>query len=180
MVRVISLDPGKSSGACVIDVTPTGIRLVSGFQVGPGVGSFRELVTVLQEEYDTVSTTIWISEKFSPRPGEGFGHGLDSTLPLVCEGVLIDRDLLPEYRTGEKRWRVPILQYFAGGASKAEKKRRQHAFLKATGFYRTGKDFATADADDFRSSAAHGINYIARELKHRPTFDMIAAWGGEN
>lgn len=174
MGRIISLDPGKSSGACVIDITPTGIHLVKGFQVSPGVGAFRELTTALQEEYDTASTTTWISEKFSPRPGEGFGHSLDSTLPLVCEGVLIDRNLLPEYRVGERRWRSPVLQYFAGGSSKADKKRRQHAFLKANGFYRTGKDFGTADADDFRSAASHGIVYVARELKHRPTFEWLS------
>lgn len=179
MVRVISLDPGKSSGACVIDLTVLGVTLVGGFQVSSGISAFRDLVSALQERYSD-RDTVWISEKFSPRPGAGFSHGLDSTLPLVCEGVLIDRDLLPEYTPGEKRWRAPGLQYFSGGDGKAQKKRNQHAFLKANGFYRTGKDFGTADADDFRSAVSHGINYIARELKHKPTFDMISEWTERN
>lgn len=178
MTRVISVDPGKSSGACVLDVTSNGVDLVQGFQVGPGVNPFRELVTGLQEGY-TTPDTIWIAEKFSPRPGQGFTHGLDSTIPLVCEGVLIDRDLLPEYTPGEKRWRAPILQYLMGGEGKAQKKSRTHAFLKANGFYRTGKDFGTADADDFRSAAAHGIAYLTREVKHRPTFEMVTGWGSD-
>lgn len=176
---VLSIDPGKSSGACVLEIHPTGVSLVQGFQVGMGVSAFRALISDLQRDF-SAPDTIWISEKFSPRPGQGFTHGLDSTLPLVCEGVLIDRELLPEYGPGEKRWRSPSLQYFSGGEGKAQKKSRTHAFLKANGFYRTGKDFGTADADDFRSAAAHGIAYVARELKHRPTWDMIVAWGEEN
>lgn len=179
MTRLISVDPGKSSGGCVLEISPSGTSLVQGFQVGPGVNAFREMISELQMRFSTPDT-IWISEKFSPRPGQGFTHGLDSTLPLVCEGVLIDRDLLPEYTPGERRWRSPTLQYFSGGDGKAQKKSRTHAFLKANGFYRTGKDFSTQDADDFRSAAAHGISYIARELKHKPTFDMIAGNGGGN
>lgn len=115
-----------------------------------------------------------ITEKFTARATKGFSYTTASLEPLRGEGALIALGLMPDYSVAEKRWRDPALQYFAGGSGKAEKKRRQHAFLKANGFYRTGKDFGTADADDVRSAASHGIVYIARELKHRPTFEWLS------
>jgi hypothetical protein len=118
-----------------------------------------------------------IAEKFTARNTRGFSYTTASLEPLRGEGALIALGLMPDYTVSEKRWRDPSLQYFSGGSGKAERKKRQHAFLKANGFYRTGKDFGTADADDYRSSAAHALSYIARELKHKPTFDMIAGNG---
>lgn len=177
---VVSLDPGESSGGAVLRVGDSQpAELLAAYQVDGGVAGFLGLLDTL-EEYRGFAT--WICEKYSPRPSTatGFQQSLKTTLPLVCEGVLIGRDLMPVYSSSEKRYRDPSLQYFSGGTGKAERKKRQHAFLKANGFYRTGKDFGTADADDFRSATAHGINYIARELKHKPTFDMITAWGEEN
>lgn len=131
-------------------------------------------------EVDVPPNLTVISEKFTARNTRGFSYTTASLEPLRGEGALIALGLMPDYTLAEKRWRDPSLQYFAGGSGKAERKKRQHAFLKANGFYRTGKDFGTADADDFRSATAHGINYIARELKHKPTFGMITAWGEEN
>lgn len=125
------------------------------------------------------NTTV-ICEKFTARNTKGFSYTTASLEPLRGEGALIALGLMPDYTMAEKRWRDPSLQYFAGGSGKAERKKRQHAFLKANGFYRTGKDFGTSDADDYRSAVAHGINYIARELKSKATFDMIARWGEEN
>lgn len=136
------------------------------------------------DNYDRVETekknlTV-ICEKFTARNTKGFSYTTASLEPLRCEGALIDRSIMPDYTVAEKRWRDPSLQYFSGGTGKAERKKRQHAFLKANGFYRTGADFPdspTKDgADDFRSATAHGINYIARELKHEPTWDMIRNW----
>lgn len=121
-----------------------------------------------------------ITEKFTARNTRGFSYTTASLEPLRCEGALIALGLMPDYTAAEKRYRDPSLQYFSGGSGKAERKKHQHAFLKANGFYRTGKDFGTADADDYRSAAAHGIAYIARELKHKPTFDMIATYGEGN
>ena len=174
---VLSLDPGKSSGAAVLGYDDSSVWLVDGFQVSPGVNAFRDLVTYLQNVPGGVT---WISEKFSPRPDAGFGQGLDSTLPLVCEGVLIDRDLLPEYTPRQKRWRAPIMQYVVGGSSKAQKKSRLHRFLKDSGFYVTGKMVGQPDADDARSAIGHGLAYLAREVKHKPTFDMIQDWTERN
>lgn len=177
---LVSLDPGESSAAAVLKVPESKpVELVAAYQIEGGVQGFLSLLELL-EEYRGFAT--WICEKYSPRPSTatGFQQSLKTTLPLVCEGVLIGKALMPVYSPGEKRYRDPSLQYFSGGSGKAERKKNQHAFLKANGFYRTGKDFGTTDADDFRSATAHGINYIVRELKHRPTFDMIARWGEGN
>lgn len=176
---VVSLDPGESSGVAVLTYGEYAAELVDAFQVSGGVTGFLTLLDMLRP-YEGQGT--WICEKYSPRPSTatGFQQSLKTSLPLVCEGVLIGRGLMPVYAPSEKRFRDPSLQYFSGGSGKAERKKRQHAFLKANGFYKTGKDFGTADADDFRSAAAHGIAYVARELKHRPTFDMLAGYGEGN
>lgn len=121
-----------------------------------------------------------ISEKFTARNTRGFSYTTASLEPLRGEGALIALGLMPDYTVAEKRYRDPALQYFSGGSGKAERKKRQHSFLKANGFYRTGGDLGTADADDFRSACAHGIAYIARELKHRPTWDMIVNYSEED
>lgn len=130
-------------------------------------------------EIEVSGNTVVIAEKFTARNTKGFSYTTASLEPLRGEGALIALGLMPDYTLAEKRWRDPALQYFAGGTGKAERKKRQHAFLKANGFYRTGKDFGTADADDYRSAVAHGISYIARELKHRPTWDMIVTYSEE-
>jgi hypothetical protein len=125
-----------------------------------------------------------IAEKFTPRPNDKFGLTLKSVEPLRCEGVLVDRGLLPDYdpeaKVKPKEWRQPKDQYLVGGKDLVDKKKRQHAFLKDTGFYVTNKDFpdspAKDQADDARSAIGHGINYIARGVKHKPTFEMMSEW----
>lgn len=174
---IISLDPGESSGAAVLNYGESPAELVAAFQVSGGVSGFLALLDMLRE-YEGQGT--WICEKYSPRPSTatGFQQSLKTSLPLVCEGVLIGRGLMPVYTPSEKRYRDPSLQYFSGGSGKAERKKKQHAFLKANGFYKTGRDFGTPDADDYRSSVAHALSYTARELKHKPTWDMISSWTG--
>lgn len=164
-----------------------------GPRFSPEPGRFWDLhVETLYEEqynsdtddYDQVETekknlTV-ICEKFTARNTQGFSYTTASLEPLRGEGALIDRGIMPDYTGAEKRWRDPGLQYLVGGKDKADKKKRQHRFLKESGFYLTGGDLGEPNADDFRSSCAHGIAYINRELKHKPTFDMISEWTGEN
>lgn len=123
-----------------------------------------------------------VAEKFTARNTKGYAYTTASMEPLRGEGVLIALDLMPDYSPKEKRWRDPGLQYLAGGKDLADKKKRQHKFLKDIGFYRTNKDFPDSPskdgADDFRSAAAHGLAYLAREVKHKPTFDLISNWEG--
>lgn len=182
---VLSIDCGVSTGIALLSYEEDSpAQLVEGWQFTGGV---EELVSWVHRYYRS-PTWGWqfepggrpyfpvrvVAEKFTARATKGFRYTTASLEPLRGEGALIALGLMPDYTVAEKRWRDPALQYFAGGSGKAEKKKRQHAFLKANGFYRTGKDFGTADADDFRSAASHGIVYIARELKHKPTFEWLA------
>ncbi|USH44515.1 RuvC-like resolvase [Microbacterium phage Cassita] len=140
------------------------------------------------DDYDLVETekknlTV-ICEKFTARATKGFSYTTASLEPLRGEGALIDREIMPDYSVGEKRWRDPKHQYLVGGEDLPDKKKRMHNFLNDVGMRRTNKDFPdspTKDgADDFRSACGHGIAYIARELKHKPTFDMISEWTEKN
>lgn len=179
---VLSIDPGLSTGVALLsyeDDNPA--QLVEGWQFTGGVVGLTEWLmeslvdeTVILPMGRVITGVRILSEKFTARATKGFSYTTASLEPLRGEGALIALGLMPDYSVAEKRWRDPAFQYFAGGTSKAEKKRRQHAFLKANGFYRTGKNFGTADADDFRSAASQGIVYIARELKHRPTFEWMS------
>lgn len=188
---VLSIDPGLSSGIALLSYEEDSpAELVEAWQFTGGVAGLLDWTDIhmtlsvhdLDEDVDFVGISGWpgwvrftaIAEKFTARNTRGFSYTTASLEPLRGEGALIALGLMPDYTVAEKRWRDPALQYFAGGSGKAEKKKRQHAFLKANGFYRTGKDFGTADADDYRSAASHGIVYIARELKHKPTFEWLA------
>lgn len=129
------------------------------------------------EVYEPPNLVV-IAEKFTARATSGFSYTTASLEPLRCEGALIALGLMPDYSTAEKRWRDPSLQYLVGGKDKADKKRRQHAFLKDSGFYVTGKTLDSPDADDARSAISHGLAYLAREVKHKPTFELITNWEG--
>lgn len=116
-----------------------------------------------------------ISEKFNARNTKGYSYTTASLEPLRCEGVLIAKGLMPDYTTKEKRWVDPKYQYLVGGKDLPDKKKRQHKFLKDSGFYRTGKDLGAPDADDFRSSASHGLAYLLRG-GHTPTLNLVRDW----
>ena len=170
---VLSIDPGLSTGIALLSFEPDEpAQLVHGWQFSGGVVALRDWIymrTPLNE------VTV-IAEKFTARNTRGFSYTTASLEPLRGEGALIALGVMPDYDVKEKRWRDPGLQYIVGGDGKAKKKQRQHAFLKDSGFYRTGKMLDSADADDFRSAVSHGLAYLAREVGHRPTFDMIADW----
>lgn len=117
-----------------------------------------------------------IAEKFTARNTRGFSYTTASLEPLRGEGALIALGLMPDYTPNEKRWRDPGVQYLVGGKDKADKKKRQHKFLKDSDFYRTGKDLGAPDADDARSAMAHGIAYLAREVGNKPAYDLISTW----
>lgn len=184
---VLSIDPGLSTGVAMIsyeDDSPA--ELVMGWQFTGGVTGLLEWIkgdfdTPLESvQLKTIRPMTVIAEKFTARNTRGFSYTTASLEPLRGEGALISLGLMPDYTVAEKRWRDPKYQYLVGGDSLPDKKARMHQFLKESGFYRTNKDFPDSPkkdgADDFRSACAHGIAYIARELHHRPTFDMIANW----
>lgn len=195
---VLSVDPGVSTGIALIGYAPndpptlegawqftggvTGLIGWVGLNVSldPGVNGLSHDAT--QYLVDPWCRPVVIAEKFTARNTRGFSYTTASLEPLRGEGVLIALGLMPDYTPKEKRWTDPKLQYLVGGRDLADKKKRQHKFLKDIGFYRTNKDFPDSPskdgADDFRSAAAHGLAYLAREVKHKPTFDVISNWEG--
>ena len=198
--HILSIDPGVSTGATLISYDAETVpKMVSSWQFRGGAEALNEWVSEnflgLADGDDGVAFRLpsgsiastahhldligsWapnltiIVEKFNARNTRGFSYTTDSLEPLRCEGVLIGRGIPHEYVQ-------PPQQYIAGGTEKADKKKRQHRLLKDTGYYRTGKDLESPDADDFRSSAAHALGYLARN-GHRPTHDMISDWVERN
>ena len=188
---ILSIDPGLSTGIALIgyetDQAPT---LVGAWQFSGGVVGLLNWVEThhrgswYDDEWVDVTrnrknVTI-IAEKFTARNTRGFSYTTASLEPLRCEGALIALGLMPDYTPKEKRWMDPGVQYLVGGKDLAAKRSRQHGFLQDSGFYRTNRDFpdspAKDKADDFRSAAAHGLAYLAREVGNKPAFSMIADW----
>lgn len=136
------------------------------------------------DEVEVPPNLTVIAEKFTARNTRGFSYTTASLEPLRGEGVLLALGLMPDYEPKEKRWRDPGAQYLVGGKDLPNKKARQHKFLKDSGFYRTNKDFPDSPskdkADDFRSSAAHGLAYLSRVEKHAPTIKLIQDWSEAN
>ena len=167
---LLSIDPGLSTGVALLKYTDeTAPELVQAWQVGGGAEALNDWVVGRWPsiEYSSRSVAV-IAEKFNARNTGGFSYTTASLEPLRCEGVLLARDLPDTYVQ-------PPQQYLVGGSSKAEKKKRQHRFLKESGFYRTGKDLDAPDADDYRSAAAHALAYLMR-TGHKPTYNLVTEW----
>lgn len=189
---VLSIDPGVSTGIALLSFEAgSPAELVQGWQFTRGVAgllNWWETLQVIPFNHPCAvifeDETRLIAEKFTARATKGFSYTTASLEPLRGEGALIALGLMPDYSVAEKRWRDPNYQYLVGGENKADKKKRMHGFLNDVGMRRTNKNFPdspTKDgADDFRSACAHGVAYIARELKHKPTFDMISEWTEKN
>ena len=194
---MLACDPGKSSGIALLAYNETEpVRLVKAWQFGNGVQGLLDWLDVHRLwDYDCgygSHEQIWIlpmtarpsssgyvrdsqltviSEKFTPLQGKGFAQTLDSTLPLVCEGVLIAYGIMPVYDSKEKRWQRPNTMYMYGGSTLAEKKKRAREFLKKHGLYVTGKELGAPDNNDAVSAILHGIAYVVKTLEHRKTWD---------
>lgn len=202
---LLSIDPGKSTGIALLGYDDNSMALEAAWQFPAGASGLIEFLarhsmrfngedTIhfswglgwTERGFETPSTATTmdritvIAEKFTARNTRGFSYTTDSLEPLRCEGVLLALGLMPDYSVGEKRWRDPGLQYLVGGKDRATKKKRQHQFLKDSGFYHTGKDLGSPDADDYRSAASHGIAYLARELKNKAAFKLITDWTEAN
>lgn len=194
---LLSIDPGKSSGIALLSYDEDSVPVLEhSYQFGGGVngvmdwtdGNMSLSVHDLDSEDDWVARSGWpgwvrfeaITEKFTARATKGFSYRTDALEPLRCEGALIALGIMPDYEVKEKRWLDPNHQYLVGGKDKADKKRRMHKFLKGSGFYVTGKQLDSPDADDARSAIAHGISYLARVKKHEPSYRLIAEWVERN
>lgn len=196
MKTLISIDPGQSSGlicGTYSDAEP--FRVTHAFQIEGGVEGFVKSVRMLRGDYGEYGTLavgdlvtypssffdLWeegfegkteqsgtvLVEKFNARgsANSGFSYTSKSLEPLRVEGALIAMGV-------PITWVQPPQQYFLPGKSKAEKKKRQHAWLKENGLYIAPKDVGCSDADDARSALAHCISYLRRQ-RHAPTMDLF-------
>lgn len=183
MKYVLAFDPGKSSGVALLsysDYQPAKLEAAWQFQGGTqGICDWLDLnwasepfgVFLYKNQQIQRNAITVISEKFVPIPGGGFSQSLDSTLPLVGEGILIGRGLMPHYHKDEKRWQRPQAMYKHGGKNLAEKKKLSRAFLKEHEMYVTGKQVNSPDSDDAMSAILHGLGYITHTVKHQPTWE---------
>lgn len=170
---ILSIDPGVSNGLAlgvIGDSMP--YKAVMRFQFSGGALGLHAWI---KANYDCLRRDYHVlvcAEKFIPLQNKGFAQTLGSTMPLVCEGVLLADGVMPDYPS--KEWVPPRNQYLYGGKDLAEKKKLAKDFLKANGMYLTGKDVSAPDAADAISATLHGISYAAKTLKHRPTWEMIS------
>lgn len=115
-------------------------------------------------------------EKFVPRPIDGGSHTLESTIPLVGEGVLIGRRVMPAYPFGN--WQPAGAQVLRKGKDPAQSKKFSDDLLKEKGLWLTGEDVGQPDANDAISSTKHIIHFLCHKLRHEPTLEWIYG-GGE-
>jgi hypothetical protein len=144
---------------------------------------------IWQIDQGTVGLDIWIdghwdlirsvqyigSEKYVPRSIDGMTHTLESTYPLVQEGLLIGRQVMPHYPNGH--WQPAANQYPVGGDTPEERKRRMDDLLKRAGLWLTGEDVDAPDANDALSATRHMIYLLTRTIRHQPTIEWFYGEG---
>lgn len=185
MKTLISIDPGMSSGVIAgIYSDDIPFELTHAFQIEGGVEGFIKQVSIsytwlgedtnlfvylpgVEEPIQIGEGVTVLVEKFTARGAAAgpFALKTDALEPLRIEGALLAMGV-------PITWVSPAQQYFIGGRDKAEKKKRQHAWLKENGYAIMPKDLGTKDADDARSACAHAISWLRRQ-KHKPTLEMF-------
>lgn len=183
---LLSIDPGYSSAIVLLsyekDTTP---KLEYATQFEGGAEAVDSWVSRVQVEPHTgmnLFDLAWVEpeevicEAFTARRNENFGYTTRSLEALPVIGVLVSRGLVD--RADKKRYRDPKYQYLVGGDSLEAKRKRQHRFLEDSGYLIDRKVIGTTlkDYNDARSACAHGLAYLARELKHKKTFELIQGW----
>ena len=176
MKGVLSIDPGLSSGfafGTYSDDEPLVVHYRS--QVDGGLLGFCEGLSTIRSIIDWHGVSIeqnltTVCEKFTPRPHAGGGFTLAQVEPLRIEGYLVGTGWLPDYEKRDPVWRQPAAQYYCGGSTKAERRKRSKAFLRERGLYLTGKDVEAPDAEDAISATLHLLGFL-RDVRHRPTLE---------
>lgn len=169
----LAIDPGVSNGVCLFQWSKTtamtvenvwqfsgGAVALAAFLEGAGVRQSRGGKAV----YGGATLDALVVEKFTPRQNAGFALTQASVEPLRGEGVIIGRGVPYEFIT----WQQPGAQYFMGGNTPSERKKRSREFLKTRGMHYTGKDVASPDADDAISAVLHATVFM-RSIRHAPT-----------
>ena len=201
MKHLISIDPGWSTGLVIGTYSESEpFKVERAYQIEGGVEEFAPRVRHeyctddFSDSYGSTFFTVtgpegflseyflaygglddeaseddvtFLVEKFNARgsANKRFSYTTKSLEPLRVEGALIARDV-------PITWVQPQQQYGFGGKDKAEKKKRQHAWLKENGYYVAPKAVGSKDADDVRSALAHAILWLRRQ-KHQPTRDLF-------
>lgn len=184
---VLSIDPGLSSALSFLSYEPNSVpRLEYVTQFSGGLESMNDWVIKRQEGGSSVNVVDdkWvfpsdtICEAFTARATKGFSYTTASLEALPVIGGLVALGLVT--RSGP-RYRSPKDQYLVGGKDE-EAKKRQHRFLEDSGYYIGRKEIGQTlkDYDDARSATAHGLAYIAKVKRHKPTFDLISSWVERN
>lgn len=194
LITLVSIDPGLSSGITVGTFSATEPwQLQETYQVEDGLKGLTRFLQLTNDgaDYFTLNgvkhkymDTIFVCEKFTPRPNPTGGIPLKSVEPLLCEGYLVSQGVIPYYEHdtpngGTNRWRAPINQYFAGGNSLGDRKKRANSFLKRHELYRTGKQVGCKDAHDANSATLHSLGWL-RTVKHLPTLNKYFKGHDEN
>lgn len=175
----LSIDGGMSNGMCIFgwgDDEPFSVQELHQFSGGaPMLARALGHMKVRLGRRGTMPSPMMrgkhldalVVEKFTPRSGAEFALTRASAEPLRCEGVVIGLGLNDFIQWGE-----PSQQYFMGGETLIEKKRRAREFLKLHGLYTTGQMVGMADADDAISAELHAIAWL-RRVRHMPTIEML-------
>ena len=171
MSSILWFDPGVETGiqyGVFTDSDRYEMRKV--WQITGGVGGLRRWIHGGENSLYLHSDIIGC-EKWIPRTLEGMSHTLDSTLPLVLEGVLIEADIMPEYPEGN--WQPATAQSLVNGKNPADRRKRTNTLLERAGYWLTGSDIGADDANDANSTTRHIMHYLCRTLKHGPTVEHI-------
>ncbi len=171
MPSVLWFDPGIETGiqyGVFGDDYAYEMRKV--WQIPCGVLGLRDWIhggeNVLYKHADFIG-----AEKFIPRPLEGMSHTLDSTYPLVQEGVLMEAELMPIYPAGN--WQPATAQTLSGGDTEEERRHRTDDLLRSKGYWMTGSQLGRPDAKDVNSTTRHILYFLTRKLKHAPTIEAL-------
>lgn len=176
MKYVLAFDPGVSSGVALASYSDDKpFDLVEAWQFGNGVQGILDWLNDHRIFLSGQDNLTAVCEKFVPIPGRGFSQSLDSTIPLVGEGVLIGQGLMSPYNPQSDRWQRPHVMYQHGGKNLSERKKKSRAFLKENGMYKMPRELGTKDSDDAMSATLHALYFITHTLKHKPTFDKYYA-----
>src|SRR5690625_1245292 len=165
-------DTGVSFGVALSSYSDDkSFDLVDAWQFGNGVQGLLDWLNDHEILYSGLDNLTVVCEKFTPRSA----LTLKGSIPLVGEGVLIGRGLMPPYVPQIDTWQAPARQYSAfGGKDLADKKKTARRRLKDLGWYRMPKELGTPDSDDALSASLHALSYVLHTKKHRPTFDLIS------
>jgi hypothetical protein len=176
VTSILWFDPGVMTGiqyGVFTDSDAYEMRKV--WQVPGGVGGLRRFLHGGENSLFLHADIIGC-EKWIPFSLEGMSHTLESTLPLVLEGVLVEAEIMPEYPDGN--WQPATAQTLVHGSSPQRSRKLTNQLLEDKGYWMTGSMIGADDANDVNSTTRHILHYMTRTLKHTPTIEKL--YGEEN